>query len=122
MVTCIYYSFHDIDDIDIDRSSTHQYMLLDEQPLDEVVTTNSEFSIEETETINSDDSYSSSFTFSDSDESDEFGHPLNPFASGVADGVKRVKILDPITDKLQSFLDSGVLSKNSMFYGCLKVL
>ena len=124
MVTCIYYSFHDIDDIDvidIDSSSTHQYdMLLDEQPLDEVVTSHSEFSIEETESINSDDSYSSSFTFSDSDESDEFGHPLNPFASGVADGVKRVKILDPITDKLQSFLDSGVLSKNSMFYGLLE--
>jgi hypothetical protein len=64
--------------------------------------------------------YSSSFTFSDSDESDEFGHPLDPFASRVADGVKRVKILDPITDKLQSFLDSRVLSKNSMFYGLLE--
>ena len=97
-------------------------MLLNRQPLDEIMATQPEFSIEETDSINSDDSYSSSsFTCSDIDESDDFdfGRPLHPFASGAAAGVKRVKILDPVTDKLQSFIDSGVLSTDSMFYGLL---
>ena len=54
-------------------------MLLNRQPLDEIMATQPEFSIEETDSINSDDSYSSSFTCSDIDKSDDFdfGCPLH---------------------------------------------
>lgn len=31
-----------------------------------------------------------------------------------------MKVLDPVTEKLQNFLDSDVLSKDSMFYGLLE--
>ena len=70
----------------------------------------------------SDDSYSSSFEDTDSDTVDEFEFNKHYLANEVRRGFKRVHVenLDPVTQKLQSFLDSGVLSKQSMFYILLK--
>lgn len=72
---------------------------------------------------NTDDSYSSSsFSLSDSDDiegMDEFGISRGIFTNETAAGVKRVTILDPVVEKLQCFLDSGLLARDSMFYSLL---
>ena len=70
----------------------------------------------------SDDSYSSSFEDTDSDSVDEFEFNKHYLANEMRRGFKRVPVenLDPVTQKLQSFLDSGVLPKQSMFYTFLK--
>ena len=61
----------------------------------------------------SDDSYSSSFEDTDSDSVDEFEFNKHYLANEMRRGFKRVPVenLDPVTQKLQSFLDSGVLPK-----------
>ena len=75
---------------------------------------------------NTDDSYSSSsssFSFSDSDDSegnDEFSMSRGIFTNETAPGVKRVTILDPVAEKLQCFLDSGLLARDSMFFSLLE--
>ena len=70
----------------------------------------------------SDDSYSSSFEDTDSDSVDEFEFNKHYLVNEMRRGFKRVPVenLDPVTQKLQSFLDSGVLPKQSMFYIFLK--
>lgn len=70
----------------------------------------------------SDYSYSSSFEDTDSDSVDEFEFNKHYLANEMRRGFKRVPVenLDPVTQKLQSFLDSGVLPKQSMFYIFLK--
>lgn len=94
--------------MDIDNYS------MDEQPLQDI-------SVQEN---NTDDSYSSSsFSLSDSDDSegmDEFGMSRGIFTNETAPGVKRVTILDPVVEKLQCFLDSGLLARDSMFYSLLE--
>ena len=61
----------------------------------------------------SDDSYSSSFEDTDSDSVDEFEFNKHYLTNEMRRGFKRVPVenLDPVTQKLQSFLDSGVLPK-----------
>ena len=70
----------------------------------------------------SDDSYSSSFKDTDSDNVDEFDKSKHYLANEVRSGFKRVNVenVDPVAQKLQSFLNSGVLPKQSMFYVLLK--
>ena len=71
-----------------------------------------------------DDSYSSSFheTDSDSDDKDDFGFGTHYLANEIKSGFTRVQIenVDPVAQKLQSFLNSGILPKESMFYILLK--
>ena len=75
---------------------------------------------------NTDDSYSSSsssFSFYDSDDSegnDEFSMSRGIFTNEAAPGVKRVTIPDPVAEKLQCFLDSGLLARDSRFYSLLE--
>jgi len=87
---------------------------MDEQPLQDI-------SVQEN---NTDDSYSpSSFSLSDSDDSegmDEFGMSRGIFTNETAAGVKCVTILDPVVEKLQCFLHSGLLARDSMFYSLLE--
>ena len=61
----------------------------------------------------SDDSYSSSFEDTDSDSVNEFEFNKHYLANEMRRGFKRVPVenLDPVTQKLQSFLDSSVLPK-----------
>ena len=42
------------------------------------------------------------------------------FTNETAPGVKRVTIPDPVAEKLQCFLDSGLLARDSMFYSLLE--
>ena len=42
------------------------------------------------------------------------------FTNETAPGVKRVTILDPVAEKLQCFLNSGFLARDSMFYSLLE--
>ena len=42
------------------------------------------------------------------------------FTNETAAGVKDVTILEPVAEKLQCFLDSGLLAKDSMFYSLLE--
>lgn len=100
-------------DMDIDNSSCN--FLMDEQPLEDIC------SLEN----NTDDSYSSSssFGFSDSDDSDwndEFSMSKGIFTNETAPDVKCVSILDPVAEKLQCFIDSGLLARDSMFYSLLE--
>ena len=116
ILTYIYFSCHDTD---IDSFSNFYDMLLDEPPLDELFTVSLELPIEDTDSIISNVSYSSSFKLDSDNESHESD---DLFANKAAPGIKRVKVLDPVTEKLQNFLDSHVLSKDNMFYGCWKIL
>ena len=98
--------------MDIDNSSRNYSM--DEQSLDGI------FSQEN----NTDDSYlsSSSFSFSDSDDSernDELRMSRGIFTNETAPEVKLVTILNLITEKLQCFLGSGLIARDSMFYSLL---
>lgn len=96
--------------MDIDNSSCN--FLMDEQPLEDIC------SLEN----NTDDSYSSSssFGFSDSDWNDEFSMNKGIFTNETAPGLKRVTILDPVAEKLQCFIDRGLLARDSMFYSLLE--
>ena len=72
-----------------------------------------------------DDSYSSSFDDTgsdDSDEIDEFGISRHCLANEMKKGVRRLHVehIDPVTQKLHSFLNSGVLPRETMFYILLK--
>lgn len=71
-----------------------------------------------------DDSYSSSFvdTDSDDDDKDEFGINKHYLANEIRSGFHRVHVekVDPVAQKLQSFLNSDILPKQSMFYILLK--
>lgn len=71
-----------------------------------------------------DDSYSSSFheTDSYSDDKDEFRINKDYLANEIKSGFKRVHVeyVDPVAQKLQSFLNSGVLPTESIFYILLK--
>jgi hypothetical protein len=70
-----------------------------------------------------DDSYSSSFDETDSDDGkDEFRNNKNYLANEIKSGFKRIHIahVDPVAEKLQSFLNAGILPKESMFYILLK--
>ena len=75
------------------------------------------------ETID-EDSYSSSFvdTDSDHDDEDEFGINRHYLANEIKNGFQRVHVekVDPVAQKLQSFLNSDILPKGSMFYILLK--
>ena len=66
----------------------------------------------------SNDTYSSSFEDSDGDYVDEFDINKHNLANEVKSGFKRVNVenVDPVAQKLQSFQNSGVLPKQSMFY------
>lgn len=70
----------------------------------------------------SDDCYSSSFEDTDNDNVDEFDISKHYLANEVRSGFKRVNVenVDPVAQKLQSFLNSRVLPKQSMFYVLLK--
>ena len=84
----------------------------------------SEIDVDNTPETVDDDSYSSSFheTDSDSDDKDEFGINKYYLANEIKSGFKRVHVqcVDPVAQKLQSFLNSGVLPTESMFYILLK--
>ena len=84
----------------------------------------SEIDVDITPETVDDDSYSSSFheTDSDSDDKDEFGINKYYLANEIKIGFKRVHVeyVDPVVQKLQSFLNSGVLPTESMFYILLK--
>ena len=71
-----------------------------------------------------DDSYSSSFaeTDSDLDDKDKCGINKHYLANEIKHGFKRVQVeyVDPVAQKLQSFLSSDILPKESMFYILLK--
>ncbi|CAB3991046.1 Hypothetical predicted protein [Paramuricea clavata] len=70
-----------------------------------------------------DDSYSSSFDETDSDDGkDEFRNNKNYLANEIKSGFKRIHIahVDPVAEKLQSFLNAGIFPKESMFYILLK--
>lgn len=99
--------------MDIDNSSCN--FLMDEQPLEDICLLEN----------NTDDSYSSSssFGFSDSDDSDwndEFSMSKGIFTNETAPDVKCMPILDPVAEKLQCFIDSGLLARDSMFYSLLE--
>ena len=70
----------------------------------------------------SDDRYLSSFEDTDSDGVDELDINKHYLANKVRSGFQRVNVgnVDPVAQKLQSFLNSGVLPKQSMFYVVLK--
>ncbi|KAK2556178.1 hypothetical protein P5673_021775 [Acropora cervicornis] len=84
----------------------------------------SEIDVDITPETVDDDSYSSSFheTDSDSDDKDEFGFNKDYLANKIKSGFKGVHVeyVDPVAQKLQSFLNSGVLPTESMFYILLK--
>ena len=83
-----------------------------------------EIDVDITPETDDDDSYSSSFheTDSDSDDKDDFGFGTHYLANEIKRGFTRVQIenVDPVAQKLQSFLNSGILPKESMFYILLK--
>ena len=83
-----------------------------------------EIDVDITSETDDDDSYSSSFheTDSDSDDKDDFGFGTHYLANEIKSGFTRVQIenVDPVAQKLQSFLNSGILPKESMFYILLK--
>ena len=72
----------------------------------------------------SDDSYPSSFDDSGSeiDDKDEFGISKDHLANEIKTGFQQVHVenVDPVAEKLQSFLNSGILPQESMFYILLK--
>ena len=68
----------------------------------------------------SDDSYTSSFEVSESDSLDEFEMSKNYLSNEVRSDCKRIQFLDPVTEKLQNFLDADLLPHESMFYILLK--
>ena len=68
----------------------------------------------------SDDSFSSSFEDSESDSLDEFYMRKNYLSKEVTSDCKRIQFLDPVTEKLQNFLDADLLPRESMFYILLK--
>ena len=72
----------------------------------------------------SDDSYPSSFDDSGSeiDDKDEFGISKDHLANEIKTGFQQVHVenVDPVAEKLQSFLNSGTLPQESMFYILLK--
>lgn len=80
----------------------------------------SEIDVDITPETVDDDSYSSSFheTDSDSDDNDEFGIDKYYLVNDNKSGFKRVHVeyVDPVAQKLQSFLNSGMLPTESMFY------
>ena len=72
----------------------------------------------------SDDSYLSLFDDSGSeiDDKDEFGISKDQLANKIKTGFQQVHVenVDPVAEKLQSFVNSGILPQESMFYILLK--
>lgn len=72
----------------------------------------------------SDDSYPSSFDDSGSeiDDKDEFGISKDHLANEIKTRFQQVHVenVDPVAEKLQSFLNFGILPQESMFYILLK--
>lgn len=90
---------------------------MDGKPLQDI-------SVQENDT---DDSHSSFFSFlvsDDSEEMDEFSiRRRGIFTNEKVASVKRVTILDPVAEKLQCFLGSGLLARDShVLFICLKNL
>ena len=85
--------------------------------------TNDEMELDVNPESDSDDSYLSSFEDTHSDNVDEFDINKHYLANEVRSGFKRVNVgnVDPVAQKLQSFLNSGVLPKQSMFYLLLSI-
>ncbi len=60
--------------------------------------------------------------YSDRGDKDEFGINKHYLANEIKSGFQRVYVekVDPVAQKLQSFLNSDILPKESMFYILLK--